>query len=152
MLGANGLTEIKNANQARINGLEMDVSWAITSALTMSGGVAFLDSELTENYGFTDANNRPVTDCPIGSVEAPEGPLAPEGAQLPITPKFKGNLTARHEFPTRQLRCAEISRFAQCAEAVCRMPMCVCQPPATLIISPRFASRRCVSVSSTSDP
>jgi iron complex outermembrane recepter protein len=100
LLGANGLTEIKNANQARINGLEMDVSWALTGALTLNGGVAFLDSELTENYcGFTDANGRPVTDCPVGSVEAPDGPQSPEGTQLPVTPKFKGNLTARYEFP-----------------------------------------------------
>lgn len=92
LLGANGLTEIKNANQARINGVEMDLMWAVTDALSLNGGVAFLDSELTENYcGFTDANGRPVTDCP--------DPEAPEGTKLPVTPKFKGNLTARYEFP-----------------------------------------------------
>jgi hypothetical protein len=27
ILGANGLTEIKNANQAQINGFEMDLGW-----------------------------------------------------------------------------------------------------------------------------
>src|SRR5690606_38368677 len=49
LLGQNGLTEIKNANQARIRGLEMDVNWAATYNFTLSGGVAFYDSELTEN-------------------------------------------------------------------------------------------------------
>ncbi|MGH8177501.1 MAG: TonB-dependent receptor domain-containing protein, partial [Steroidobacter sp.] len=92
LLGANGLTEIKNANQARINGLEMDMSWAATNQLTLSGGAAFLDSELTENYcGFVDANGNPETNCP--------DPEAPDGTQLPVTPKFKGNLTARYKFP-----------------------------------------------------
>ncbi|GAB3089161.1 TonB-dependent receptor [Lysobacter terrae] len=91
ILGANGLTEIKNANQARIDGLEMDLNWAATYNLHIGAGAAFYDAQLTENYcGFTDSNGKPVTDCP-----APE---AAEGTQLPVTPKFKGTLTARYTF------------------------------------------------------
>jgi outer membrane receptor protein involved in Fe transport len=91
ILGQNGLTEIKNANQARIRGLEADISWAATYNLRVSGGVAFYDAELTENYcGFTDANGDPETDCP--------SPEAPSGSRLPITADFKGNLTARYTF------------------------------------------------------
>ena len=45
-LGQNGLTIIQNANQARINGLEMDATWAVGGGLVLNGGVAFIDSEL----------------------------------------------------------------------------------------------------------
>lgn len=91
ILGQNGLTEIKNANQAQIRGLEADISWAATYNLRLSGGVAIYDTELTENYcGFTDANGDPETNC--------ASPEAPSGTRLPITADFKGNLTARYTF------------------------------------------------------
>lgn len=89
ILGANGLTEIKNANQAQIDGLEMDLNWAATYNLSISGGISLFDAELSANYcGFTDDNGIPVTVC--------DEPQAPSGTQLPVTPKFKGNLTARY--------------------------------------------------------
>ncbi len=105
-LGQNGLTIIQNSNQARINGLEMDAEWLVGGGLALTAGVAFIDSELTENYcGFGDpATGKPITNCPAG-VQDPrfdepfEGPLAPKGTELPVSPKFKGNLTARYEFP-----------------------------------------------------
>jgi iron complex outermembrane receptor protein len=91
ILGQNGLTEIKNANNARIRGAELDLSWAATYNLTLSTGLAFYDAELTENYcGFTDAVGNPVTDC--------ADPEAPAGSRLPITARFKGNATARYAF------------------------------------------------------
>ncbi len=104
ILGANGLTEIKNANQARISGAEMELNWAATYNLNISGGAAFYDSKLTENFcGLTDATGTPITDCPVGVInpetgDAFEGPEAPSGTRLPVTPKFKGNLTARYNF------------------------------------------------------
>ncbi|MDR3388947.1 MAG: TonB-dependent receptor [Rudaea sp.] len=91
ILGQNGLTEIKNANQAQINGFESNIGWAATYNLMLSAGISLYHSELTANYcGFTDANDNPVTDC--------ADPQAPKGTQLPITPKVKGNLTARYSF------------------------------------------------------
>ncbi|MFZ5670731.1 MAG: TonB-dependent receptor [Pseudomonadota bacterium] len=91
LLGANGLTEIKNAAQARVIGLETDVAWRVNEALTITGGAAWTDAELTENYcGFVNAQGNPVINCPA--------PQAPEGTQLPVTPKFKANLTARYEW------------------------------------------------------
>ncbi|KAF1716334.1 TonB-dependent receptor [Pseudoxanthomonas yeongjuensis] len=104
ILGANGLTEIKNANQARINGMEMELNWAATYNLNISGGAAFYDAKLTENFcGLTDAEGTPITDCPVGVInpdtgEEFAGPEAPSGTRLPVTPKFKGNLTARYNF------------------------------------------------------
>jgi iron complex outermembrane receptor protein len=92
ILGTNGLTEIKNAAQAEILGLETDITWRVTEGLTINGGAAWTDAKLTANYcGFTDINGNPVTNCPA--------PQAPDGTQLPVTPRFKANMTVRYEFP-----------------------------------------------------
>ncbi len=105
-LGANGLTEIKNAAQARIRGIEADVSWAVSEQFNLTTGVSFLDSELTENYcGFTDDRGNPITagNCPFTDPDTGDvtfnDPQAKKGTQLPVTPKFKGNVTGRYEFP-----------------------------------------------------
>ena len=104
ILGANGLTEIKNAGQAQIDGLETDLNWAATYNLTIGAGFALYHSKLTENYcGFTDTSGTPITDCPAGTVNpltgaVVSGPQAPKGTQLPLTPRFKGNLTARYSW------------------------------------------------------
>ena len=104
ILGANGLTQIKNANSARIDGLESQLNWQATYNLNLSTGIALYDAKLTANYcGFTDANGNAVTYCPAGTINpqtghAVTGPLAPKGTQLPITPRFKGNLIARYTF------------------------------------------------------
>ncbi len=98
IVGANGLTEIRNANQAQIKGFESELAWAATYNLTLSAGLAVYHAKLTQNYcGNLDANEQPVTVCPV-SDDYPTGPLAPSGAQLPITPKLKGNITARYTF------------------------------------------------------
>jgi outer membrane receptor protein involved in Fe transport len=108
ILGAQGLTEIKNAGASRINGIEMDATWAVTDGLAVTAGVAWLDSELTENYcGFADENGNPVTSnpCPLGvdddgdGVEDTQEPEAKKGTPLPVTPEWKANATVRYEFP-----------------------------------------------------
>jgi iron complex outermembrane receptor protein len=92
-LGQSGLTEIKNANDARVKGFEADVSWAVTGALNVTGGFSYIDAELTENYcGSVD----PVTGAPETNCAAP---LAPAGTRLPVSSKVKSNLTARYTFP-----------------------------------------------------
>jgi outer membrane receptor protein involved in Fe transport len=101
-LGANGLTEIRNAGQARIRGLETDIRWNATYNLALTGGLAFYDAKLTEDYcGKTSPiTGDAITDCPAGSVvdgiAFPNGPDAPAGSRLPVTARFKGNLTARY--------------------------------------------------------
>ncbi|ENZ81324.1 MULTISPECIES: TonB-dependent receptor [Caulobacter] len=90
-LGANGLTEIKNANQARIKGVESDVTWVPVHGLTINASAAYTDAKLSTNYcGVTDSAGNPITNC--------AKPQAPSGTALPVTPKFKANLTARYEF------------------------------------------------------
>ncbi len=91
LLGANGLTEIKNAGAADIKGIESDFTWAVTHGFIISGSGAYTDAALTKNYcGFTDSSGNPVTVC--------ASPQAPDGTQLPVTPKYKANVTARYEF------------------------------------------------------
>lgn len=78
-----GLTVIRNAGSAEIKGIETDLTWAASQMLTLSGGFSYLDAKLTTDY-----------------IPNPtEDPTAPKGTQLPVTPKFKANLTARVNFP-----------------------------------------------------
>lgn len=91
ILGQSGLTEIKNAGQAEVKGIETDITWAPVEGLTFTAATAYIDSELTENFcGYVNADGDPETDCPT--------PEAPAGTRLPITPRFKGNLVARYEW------------------------------------------------------
>lgn len=86
-----GLTIIQNASAAEILGVEADVVWAVTDDLTLSGGLMWIDTELTENYcGTIGPSGDPETNCAV--------PQAPEGTTLPITPQFKSNLIGRYTF------------------------------------------------------
>ncbi len=78
--GGSGLTVIRNAGDAKITGIEADIDWAATDQLRLTGGIAFINAELAEDY---------VDDGDV---------LASDGTQLPITPEFKANLRARYEF------------------------------------------------------
>ncbi len=111
ILGLNGLTEIKNAAQAQIYGLEADMTWAPTSNFTLNGALSWIHAELSENYcGFTDVNGNPETVCPqavddpLTDGDETANPEAPDGTRLPVVPKFKGTLTARYEFPVGAAR------------------------------------------------
>ncbi len=106
ILGLNGLTEINNAAQARILGIEADMTWAPTDRFTLNGAFSIIDAELSENFcGFVDANGVPETDCPqpvddpMTDGDETGNPEAADGTPLPVVPKFKGTLTARYEHP-----------------------------------------------------
>ncbi len=92
-LGANGLTEIHNAPKAKINGLEMELNWAVSYNFILSGSAAWYDAKLVGNYcAQVDENGLPFPTC--SNADA----AAFDGDRLPITPKFKGNLTGRYTF------------------------------------------------------
>jgi iron complex outermembrane receptor protein len=96
-LGENGLTEIRNAGNARIRGAELDIIARPAEGLTLSAGAAFNDAEITEDFCLI-ANDQ--FDCTLpGPDGTPNRLLAPAGTRLPLTARFKGNLRARYEFP-----------------------------------------------------
>jgi iron complex outermembrane receptor protein len=107
-LGPNSVTVVQNAASARIKGVETELEWLPTDGLLISSGLTWLHAYTTANYcgpaatipGTTDLS----TNCPnqvnsyaVGN--APNGPEAPAGTDLPVTPKFKANIVARYSFP-----------------------------------------------------
>ena len=91
-LGANGLTEIRNAGDARIRGAEFDLGFRPMRGLNLSLGAAYNDAQITKDFCLI-ANAS--FDCTTTGNEE----LAPAGTRLPITAKFKGNALVRYEFP-----------------------------------------------------
>jgi outer membrane receptor protein involved in Fe transport len=95
-LGPNSVTQIVNAGNAEIKGVEAELNWAATDNLTVSLGAAYTDAKLEGDYcGVLDANGNP------GCIDADGNPAevqAPDGQQLPVTPEFKGNVIARYNF------------------------------------------------------
>ena len=98
-LGLNSVTIIQNGGSARIKGVENEIEWAATNNLMLSANFTFLDPRLTQNY----CGVAGVTNCPnqvTAEAFTPNliGPQAPAGTNLPITPKFKGNVIGRYSF------------------------------------------------------
>jgi iron complex outermembrane receptor protein len=97
-LGPNSLTIIENGGNARIKGIENEIEFVPTSAISLSTNFTLLDARLTQNYcGTAGVTNCPDQVTPNVFGGAPViGPLAPAGTNLPVTPRFKGNVVARY--------------------------------------------------------
>ncbi|HEY3785194.1 MAG TPA: TonB-dependent receptor [Steroidobacteraceae bacterium] len=92
-LGINSLTIINNAGEAEIKGTESELEFRVTNGFTLAASAAYLDAKLTQTYcdnAAPDANGIPT--CLEPGYEG----FAPSGTQLPVTPKFKANLTGRY--------------------------------------------------------
>jgi iron complex outermembrane recepter protein len=87
-LGPNSLTVIANAGEAQIKGIETELNWHPIDHLAINGAFTYTDAHLTEPY------------CkdPSSPANCAATLQAPDGQQLPITPKYKGNITARYTF------------------------------------------------------
>ena len=104
-LGANSLTEIHNGKNARINGLETDISY-FNGGLTLNAAAAYTDAKtqgnICTNASDTTPNCNAVLDdkgTPDPSDDVKDFPSVPSGTRLPITPKFKATATARYSWP-----------------------------------------------------
>lgn len=95
-LGQNGLTEIRNAGQARIEGVEIDLNWAATYNLTITGGFAWYDAKLTETYCAATNPDGSLDPICFGPRTDDTPDRAFKGSRLPITPEFKGSLVGRY--------------------------------------------------------
>ncbi len=89
-LGENSFTQIQNGPNARIHGIEVDLNYSAGNGFTLSAAAAYTDAKTKSILcsGATDT----TADCSASDVSAPSG------TRLPITPKFKGSMTARYEF------------------------------------------------------
>jgi iron complex outermembrane receptor protein len=97
-LGENGLTNLTNAGGAKLEGVEMDLQWAVTSSFSLFGGFALQKSELTKDFCLslgTDGKPLDRADC----IANDPAEFTGSGTRLPSTPRFKGSLTGRYEFP-----------------------------------------------------
>jgi outer membrane receptor protein involved in Fe transport len=91
-IGANGLTEIRNAGIARIRGVEVDFGYQ-SGGFTLNLAGTYNDAEIRRDFC---AIANPTFDC---TTPASNDLLAPAGTRLPVSAKFKGNAVARYEFP-----------------------------------------------------
>jgi outer membrane receptor protein involved in Fe transport len=90
-LGANSVTIIANGGNARIRGIENTLAWVPVHSLYVSANFAFTDPVLTSNYYGCIPGTPPCT--PLPAVEVPSG------TNLPVAPKFKGNVVVRYTLP-----------------------------------------------------
>jgi outer membrane receptor protein involved in Fe transport len=94
--GPNCVYEVINAGGAEVRGVESQLQWAVTGALTLSSSVTWLDAKLTTNacrYG----NAGSLCNNSMGVADPSVQPVAVAGAPLPVS-GFKGNLIARYSF------------------------------------------------------
>lgn len=83
---------IENVGDAESNGLDVDFQWLATDSLTFAGAFSYLDTELTRL--------NPQL----------QGVAAPVGAELPLAPRFCGNLRAQYDFSLDGLEAAAYVR------------------------------------------
>ena len=95
-LGANGLSEVRNAGIARIRGVEADFNYRY-GGLSLSLAGSYNDATIRRDFC---AIANPEFDCNLDPGDGRTNALlAPAGSRLPVTAKFKGNAVARYEFP-----------------------------------------------------
>ena len=106
-LGANGLTEIRNAGNARIRGAEVDFYYRPMTGLTFSAGAAYIRGKLTNDFcRIANDDFDCDQDIDLDGDDIPEenALLARSGRRLPLTARFKGSVRARYEFPVGTMR------------------------------------------------
>jgi outer membrane receptor protein involved in Fe transport len=108
-LGQNSFTIVRNAGDARIKGAEQQIEWAAAPGLSISLAATELDPKLTEPFCY-DVD--PTTGAPLPPSACPSYDSVPNGTQLPVVPKFKGDATVRYTFP---LGTADLQGYGQAA-------------------------------------
>jgi outer membrane receptor protein involved in Fe transport len=106
-LGANGLTEIRNAGNARIRGAEVDFYYRPMTGLSFNAGAAYIRGKLTNAFcAIANEDFDCGLDVDLDNDGIPEEneELAPSGTRLPLTARFKGSVRARYEFPVAAMK------------------------------------------------
>lgn len=90
-LGQNSFTQIQNGPDAKIRGVETDVSWAPDAHFTFNASAAYTDAKTEQNLCL--ASDPTFTCTGPGNLIS-----APKGTRLPVTPKIKATASARYEW------------------------------------------------------
>ena len=88
-LGENSLTVVQNGRDARVNGIESDVSYS-HAGLSLNAAAAYTDAKTKQNI--CNSVLDPSADCSA----AGDWIVTPSGTRLPVTPRFKVSGTARY--------------------------------------------------------
>jgi iron complex outermembrane receptor protein len=91
-LGENSLTVIQNGRNAKINGVETDLSYT-AGGLSLTAAAAYTDAKTKGAICHSSVD--PAADCSA----AGDWIVTPSGTRLPVTPKFKATGTARYTWP-----------------------------------------------------
>ncbi len=104
-LGENSLTVIQNGRNAKINGVETDLSY-VAGGLSLNAAAAYTDAKTSGaicHISFDTAANCDTFFPDLSTADPTDGdqdyPVTPSGTRLPITPKFKATATARYTWP-----------------------------------------------------
>ncbi|RIX27305.1 TonB-dependent receptor [Sphingomonas edaphi] len=95
-LGENSLTVIQNGRDARVNGIETDISYA-SGGLSINAAAAYTDAKTKGNICNFALGNSNCDGLDDGG--DPDFVVTPSGTRLPVTPKFKASTTARYSWP-----------------------------------------------------
>jgi iron complex outermembrane receptor protein len=105
-LGENSFTEVHNGKDAKINGIETDVSY-VAGGLQLNAAAAYTDAKTKGNICTVATDTTPDCDLLLDDGGTPADPTddtfdfpsVPSGTRLPITPKFKASATVRYTWP-----------------------------------------------------
>ncbi|MBA2934219.1 TonB-dependent receptor [Sphingomonas sp. CGMCC 1.13654] len=92
-LGQNSFTEIHNGPNARIKGVETDITLIPTPGFTIFTTAAYTDGKLRANLCAIDDPTFTCADTGNGN-----SVVAPKGTRLPVAPEYKIANTTRYEF------------------------------------------------------
>jgi iron complex outermembrane receptor protein len=88
-LGANSLTVIHNGRDAKIDGVETDLSY-VNGGLSLTAAAAYTNAKTRGNICAVADDDEACSATYV---------VTPSGTRLPITPKFKATATARYTWP-----------------------------------------------------
>ena len=88
-LGENSLTVIQNGRDAKIDGVESDLSY-VAGGLSLNAAAAYTIAKTSGNICQSILDDEQCSQTFV---------VTPSGTRLPVTPRFKGSATARYAWP-----------------------------------------------------
>ncbi len=95
--GPNGITDIWNVGNAEVKGIESDVNWVAMENLDLTASATYVNAKTTTDF-CGEQKDKTAPDYGHLLQSCPGEASAPAGSRLPVTPAFKGNMTARYKF------------------------------------------------------